>query len=136
MYILLARNYNPCVINSAIARVRKIPRKTALRKRNKINGNQPSKRPVFAITYDPRLPSIPSINVKHWRSMIHQDPYLAEVFPQPPLTAFKRQNNIKDYIIRAKVPKPLKNRSERNIKGMFRCGKDCPACPYILQGKT
>ena len=33
-----------------------------------------------------------------------QDPYLAEVYPFPPLAAYKRQPNIQDAMIRAKVP--------------------------------
>ena len=49
--------------------------------------------------------------------------------------AFKQQKNIKDYIIRAKVP-PLTNmRPKRMIKGMRKCGKLRPACPYVKEGK-
>ena len=33
-----------------------------------------------------------------------KDPYLAEVFKEPPLIAYKRAPNIRDKIIRAKVP--------------------------------
>ena len=50
------------------------------------------------------LPPIQSIQAKHWHSMVNQDPYLSEVFSQPPLTAYKRQKNIRDLLIRAKVP--------------------------------
>ena len=60
-------------------------------------------RPVFVIYFDPRLPSIPVIVKRHWRTMI-QDPRLAEIFPLPPLVAYKRPPNIKDKLIRAKVP--------------------------------
>ena len=41
------------------------------------------------LTYDPRLPSITEIVKKHWRSMV-KDPYLADVFKEPPLIAYKR----------------------------------------------
>ena len=40
---------------------------------------------VLATLYDPRLPSLQPIQAKHWRSMVSQNQYLAEVFPQPPL---------------------------------------------------
>ena len=43
--------------------------------------------------FDPRLPAIQPIQLKHWRSMTGEDSYLKEVFEQPPLTAFRRQNN-------------------------------------------
>jgi hypothetical protein len=47
--------------------------------------------------------------------MVATDQYVAEVFPEPPLTAFRRQKNIREYLIRAKVPPP-KSRSKRELK--------------------
>ena len=38
-------------------------------------------RPVFAVTYHPRLPSITHIIRNHYRVMIANDLRLAEVFP-------------------------------------------------------
>ena len=67
--------------------------------------------------------------------MTRKNPYLAEVFPEPPLVAFKRQKNIKDYLVRSKVT-PIQNRkSQRDKRGMRRCGKQCPACPFVKEGK-
>ena len=43
-------------------------------------------RPVLAITFDPRLPCIPQILKRHWRTMAKADPHSAEIFPLPPLT--------------------------------------------------
>ena len=60
---------------------------------------------------------------------------MQEVFPEPPLVAFKRQKNVKDYVIRAKVPPPTNLRPKRILKGMKKCGKSCPACPYVKEGK-
>ena len=47
-----------------------------------------------------------------------QDPYLKDVFPLPPLVAYKRQPNLKDKIIRAKVPDAVRKRPKREIPGM------------------
>jgi hypothetical protein len=88
----------------------------------------------FVVTYDPRLPSIPAIQHKHWRALVATNQYVAEVFPEPPLTAFRRQTNIGEYLIRAKVP-PSKSRSKRELKGMTKCNKPCHACPFIMEGK-
>ena len=76
------------------------------------------------------------MQAKHWRAMTGQDQYLAEVFPEPPLTAFKRQKNLRGILIRSKVPEPQSKNPERNIKGRKKCGKAVQACPYILEGKT
>ena len=91
-----------------------------------------TKRPVFATTVDPRLPSISSLQAKHWRSMVAKNKYLGQVFPNPPLTGYRRQPNIRSYLIRAAIAKP-----ERKNVGMRKCNKtDWTACPYIKEGKT
>ena len=66
--------------------------------------------------------------------MVAMDQYVAEVFPEPPLAAFRRQTNIGEYLIRAKVP-PSKSRSKREIKGMTKSYKPCQACSLIMEGK-
>ena len=63
-----------------------------------------------------------------------QDPYLKKVYPAPPLVAFRRQRNIREKLIRAKVPAPP-SRPKRVIPGMKRCGR-CINCPYIKTGST
>ena len=88
------------------------------------------------LKYDPRLPPVQTIQAKHWRSMTAQDCHLKEVFSEPPMTAYRRQNNLRDILIKAKVP-PAPNRyPQRQNKGMSRCGKDCTTCPYVKTGKT
>ena len=56
--LLLDRNYPEKLINSAIERVKKIPRKVALKEMKQLKS---LKRPVFAVQYDPQLPSISQI---------------------------------------------------------------------------
>jgi hypothetical protein len=130
---LLARGYQEKLIDSALVKARNIPRKAALKRSQK---KEQPKGPIFAVKFDPRLPSVSSITAKHWRSMTSQDQYLAEVFPQPPLTAFRRQTTIRNLVIKAKVPDQLRRNEKRQLKGMAKCGKSCTACPYIKEGKT
>ena len=129
---LLARNYPEKLLDSSINRARKIPRKVALLKVRK--KEEDIKRPVFAVKYDPRLPSIEALQAKHWRSMIGQNKYLNEVFKKPPLTAYRRQRNLRDILIKAKVPPAQKRYPQREGKGMTKCGKDCTICPYVMTG--
>ena len=130
--LLLNRGYSERMISSAINRAVLIPRDIALRRTQKLKNLN---RPVFAVTYDPRLPSIQRIQAKHWRSMTAQDPYLAEVFSEPPLTAYRRQKNIRNHIIRAKVTAPQRH-PRRNLNGMKKCGQNCSMCPYVKEGKS
>ena len=131
--LMESRGYSERIITAAIERAREIPRHVALRRVKKCQAN---KRPVFALKYDPRLPPIQSIQAKHWRSMVAQDPYLSEVFNQPPLTAYKRQKNVRDHLIRARVPQKPSSYPERNRRGMRKCGANCTACPYIKEVKS
>jgi hypothetical protein len=128
-----SREYTDRTVSSDIERARDIPRHIALRK---VIKRQESKRPVFALTYDPRLPQVQAIQAKHWRSMVSQDPYLHEVFSQPPLTAYKRQKNVKDHLVRAKVPGDPRPYPERTRRGMKKCGNNCTACPFIKEVKS
>ena len=121
---LKERGYPDRVIDPAINRALKIPRPQALRK---IHRDKNIKRPVFAVKFDPRMPSIGPITNKHWRAMIVQDEHLKNVFKEPPLTAYKRQKNIKDFIIRAKVPMEPEVRPQGKNPGMKKCGKWCTA---------
>ena len=66
--------------------------------------------------------------------MVSRNSYLKEVFPRPPITAYKRQPNIRNLLVRAKVPK--NSNQTRKLKGMFKCGKGCPACPFIREEKN
>ena len=72
---------------------------------------------------DPRLPCLPGIMKKHWRPMVRGDHYLEEVFPLPPLVAYKRPANIKDKIVRAKLPPNNSERPRRIIPGMSKWKK-------------
>ena len=59
-----------------------------------------NERTVFVVSYNPALPSISSILQRHWRVMT-KDPYLKQVFPSPPMVAFRRAKNLKDKLVKA-----------------------------------
>ena len=69
--------------------------------------------------------------------MVSQDQYIAEVFKQPPLTAFRQQNNLRDLLIKSKVPPIPKQYPTRKRTGMVKCNRlYCTSCPYINTGNT
>jgi hypothetical protein len=100
--LLLSRQYRVGMVESAINRAKAISRDNALKK--VMSSHQPFRRPVLAVPYDPRLPRIQSIQAKHWRSMITQDRYLKDVFPQLPLTAYTRQNTSETFWLMLNYP--------------------------------
>ena len=120
------------MIDFASAKAKQVPRKYLLKK------NKPkdqAKRSVFATTYDPRLLSITSLQAKHWLAMVVKNKYLGQVFPRPPLTGYRRQPNIRSFIVRASIAKQKEKYPERKTSGMKRCNQtDCTSCPYIQEG--
>ena len=118
--MLLDREYSPGIIDSAIAKARAIPRQQAFRR---VTGQQITNRPVFVVRFDPRLPSIPNMTRKHWRSMVGQEPYLKSVFPEPPMVAYERQRNIRTAKVRDKVAPERQKRTPKCVK---KCGNVRP----------
>ena len=130
--MFLERNYRPKIIDDAITKARNIPRSIALRK---VVKPVLSKRPIAVVSWDPRLPPIDTIQQKHWRAMT-LDPYLKQVFPEAPLVAYRRQKNLREHLIRAKLPPQIEMRNRRQLNGLKKCPKSCLICPYIEEGPT
>ena len=65
--------------------------------------------------------------------MTKEAPKLKKVFPKPSVVAYKRTQNLKDLLVRAKVSS--KRRSSRKQCGFFRCGRGffnmCVTCRLI-----
>ena len=99
---LLDIGYREQLLDNSIGKAKRVPRKSALKK---LKIQNPTKRPVFLVKYDPRLPSVSSLQDKHWRSMVSRNKYLAEVFASSPLTAYRKQPNLRIYLVRAAVGK-------------------------------
>ena len=85
---LIARKYKPSSIDAAIRSARALPRALGLALKKVVNPKH-TKRPVFLVTYDPRLPNLPEMQRKHWRYKTIQDDHLESVLPEPPLVALK-----------------------------------------------
>ena len=130
--MLLSRKYKNKLVDNAIQRAKAITRSKALERTNK--PKREVRRPVLSVEYHPALPALSSIMKKHWRVMT-QDPYLKEVFPLPPLIAYRRPENLKDKLVRAKIP-PAHSRPSRRIPGMKKCRFDCLTCPYVQLGQV
>ena len=91
--------------------------------------------PNFVAKYDPRTPALQPIVAKHYRAMKSQDKCLGECFPKPPMIGYRRQANLRNFLIKSKMPLSQKLYPERKKNGMTNCGKMCTACPYIKYGK-
>ena len=98
---LTMRGYRPKIISAAFKKIREIPRERALMKVSKTKVD----RICLPIPYDPRFPHISHILHKHWKVLV-QDPRMKEIFPSPPMVSYSRCKNLRDFLVRAKLPPP------------------------------
>ena len=127
--MLLSRDYNKRIVKNAIDAVGALDRNKILQKVVK----KSNERIVLALTYHPKLPSVPQILKKHSRTLT-KDNKMLKIFPTPPMVAYKQPPNLKSVLCRAKLPK--NSHPKRRLLGMKPCSKPCNVCPYIKTTKT
>ncbi len=124
--MLLSRGYNKNIVKETTSKALTLDRTEVLKKVTKTKKD----RVVLAVTYHPKLPSVSSIISKHWRTL-SKDQKAKEIFPLPPMVAFKQPPNLRNKLVHAKLP--TKGKIKRQIKGTKPCNKPCGICPYVLQ---
>jgi hypothetical protein len=128
---LLKRGYNRYFLSRQIERASNIPRNLAIQPKEKRTSN----RIPFIVTYNPSLPSIPSIFKKNL-SLLHSSNRCKTIFAQPPLVAFRRSPNLRDVLVKAKLPSNAINSNSQLPPGSYRCEQNCLTCKYISHGQT
>lgn len=124
---LQKRGYKTELIIKQLNKVDNLDREDLLKyKTKKINDRVP-----LVLTYSDALPNIHSILHKHI-STLHRSKNLKDIFPQPPLVAFRRDKNIKDIL----VHKKHNNKFYHKENKCEPCGKNCALCPYIVEDNS
>ena len=102
---LLNRGYSQQEIELATSKISLEGRTQLVHKPQK--GTRTKKLPVvFSTTYNPAVNhrDLKRAICKHWRH-IQSNEQLREIFPNPPLIAYRKARNIREMIVRAKLPK-------------------------------
>ena len=60
--------------------------------------------------------------------MTEESPLMKKCFDKPPVIAYKRDKNLRDMLVRAKLPP--KRGKRRTINGFKKCGELCKLCPF------
>jgi len=135
MSLLKQRGYTHIKLVSAFARAKQIGREKALKETEK----EECSRITFTTTYSPHLSGLSSILTRHWRAMT-RNKLMAEIFPEPPMVAFRQPPNLKRVLCRAKLPRKPRDRPSRTVQtGLKKCIKNvCSCCPYLsrIKGTT
>ena len=92
----------------------------------------------FVVKFDPRLPNIRDVLKRSW-GVLTKDPIMKTCFPKPPMVCYKRVQNIRELLVKAKLPAYQGRCSRRNQErpnGFKPCREpNCPVCDQ-LQDKT
>ena len=91
--MLLSRGYKRKLIDKNIEKALLVPRDQAIKR---VTRKKDMDRVVFSVMYHPALPSIPRIIAKGYRAMVESDPRLKEVFPKPPMVAYRRPPSLQE----------------------------------------
>ena len=109
----------------------KTNRNDTLRYKNKDKSNT---RTPLVVTYHPDLPPLAQIVNKHF-SILQTNDKLKQVFPEPPLISYRRPKNLRDLIVRAKLPSDAPE--ETNVIGSHPCQSSrCKNCKNMTQTST
>lgn len=126
---LLTRNYSLKCIEDAFMKVLVMNRRSSLVKKVKSTCD----RIPLVIPYHESLPKISSILNKHWRILCNKYPEAKTFMPNPPMVCYTRDKNLREILVRAKLPPPVKHQPPRQSRnGFVKCGKrgDCGLCSH------
>ncbi|XP_057302660.1 uncharacterized protein LOC130636829 [Hydractinia symbiolongicarpus] len=129
---LTKRGYNKSVIKKTFQHIGTISRCDA---RKKITRNNSKTRVIFSTKFNPRGPDIKTIVQTHM-PIISNHPDLSRLFPENSiLVAYKRENNLRDLILRADPYNIKSDLSNDNAAGYVKCkNKKCDSCKnYVIE---
>ena len=124
---LIKRGYREQQLDNEIHRALAISRENCLQSRP--NQDRSARIPLV-VTYHPILPNLQSITRRHL-STLHTSELLREAFSLPPLIAFRRPKNLRDFLVRATLT--TNNQEPPGNRPCGATGCTCKTCP--IQGR-
>ena len=117
------RGYEESLVNEQIDRVRRLDRGTLLATTGREPNPGRDDRIPLVITYHPALNSVGK-TLRDLHPMLSNSEEHRLVFPEPPVTAFRRCKNLKDILVRARL-----TNNNCDTRGCARCEKSrCQVC--------
>ena len=122
------QGYDERCVSRGLERARNISRHDALNRQHCDVASSNSHRPILAITYHPHNIPVKNIIMRNFH-IIQSDADLKELFPAPPLVAYRRDTNIRDLLVHSRL---LSSPVNNTTPGTHPCCKPkCAACRYI-----
>ena len=126
------RGYEESLFTDQIDRVREVDRGALLANVNKETISGRTDRIPLMLAYHPALNSVGK-TIRDLHSVLSNSEEHRAVFPEPPVTAFRRCKNLKDTLVRAR----LTNKDHCYERGCSRCKQSrCQVCVSIDNGDS
>ena len=117
-----SRQYPHDIVIRALEKVKRIDRKSSLRASSKPS----SDRPILIIPFHPHNLVVKKIVQHNW-NILSRDPLIGKLFSEPPLIAFKRQQNLRDMLVHSRL-----SSSTVPNAGTHPCANSsCSICPFL-----
>ena len=140
---LVPRNYHPRIIDAEFKKIRNLPGDNfSERRMNALEKKKPKEKETKRLTapfnFNPFLPRISDVLVKHFHSMLFKKPELREVFQDPPMAALRQPPNLKKILCRSKLYSVkrgtfLLRKCRKSAAGWKKCGRgSTTCCPFAL----
>jgi hypothetical protein len=130
---LVSRGYRAGSVQSSIDRVKELSREETFQKVPRPT----NKRVVLSLPFDKRLPDVAGMVKHRHQCLLDSDINAKEYMPLPPMVSYTRTKNLRDILIRAKLPPPAQRQGTRGVVGGFRkCNKraNCALCQHSEPG--
>jgi predicted GIY-YIG superfamily endonuclease len=126
---LSKRGYDLDLIKESVEKAKTLDRSSLLVYKEKERNN----RVPLVLTYDKKLADA-SKTVKKHLDTLHEDEKLKKVFPDPPLISFRRNRNLRDLLVSARLP--ILPGDDSYLKpGFYECpSKKCSVRQFIVTG--
>lgn len=123
---LVKRGYKEDFVENQFSRTNNLRRVDLLERKKRAEvGNKNS----FVIDYHPALQDLYGI-FKELQQIVGWSGSFLSIMPDLPRICFRRAKNLKDHLVRSKLPNELDE-----VGGMFRCGnKRCKVCQNVIEG--
>ena len=122
---MVKRGYRMSHVHQSMKKADSMNRKDLLQyKTRKKNDRVP-----LVVTFSENLPNVQ--NILHRRmDILERSSRMKDVYTAPPITAYRRDQNIKDVLVHIKHNKQFRNSQQ----GSHKCEKECTICQYVKQG--
>ena len=128
---LVDRGYKECFVREQIVRASKLDRKGLFNQEGRCSNKKKDRVPL-AVTVHPALNERMGI-VDKLHAMLDDSEQHKEAFKEQPLVVFRRAPNLKDNLVRAKLPRS----QTEGVRGCFKCGKvRCQVYSFMSEGSS